>query len=283
MDWGKRRQKFRAILAGTSCVSPASVFDPLSSRIAEELGFEVTMLAGSVASLVVLGAPDMILLSATEFADQAYRIGRASSLPLIVDADHGYGNALNVMRTVSELETAGVAALTIEDTALPKEFSVTKPHLISLDEAVGKLLAAVASRQDPQLVIVGRTNVTLAGASEAAERVRAFSKTGVDAVFLTQVKTREEFEAVSSATDLPIILGGVPGDLTDPSYLARHRVRIVLQSNKPVLAAAQAVYEFYKAQKAGNLDAVPVVSPELLTRLTFEEKYNAYVKTFLNV
>jgi oxaloacetate decarboxylase len=283
VDWGKRRQKFRAILAGTSCVSPASVFDPLSSRIAEELGFEVTMLAGSVASLVVLGAPDMILLSATEFADQAYRIGRASSLPLIVDADHGYGNALNVMRTVSELETAGVAALTIEDTALPKEFSVTKPHLISLDEAVGKLLAAVASRQDPQLVIVGRTNVTLAGVSEAAERVRAFSKIGVDAVFLTQVKTREEFEAVSSATDLPIILGGVPGDLTDPSYLARHRVRIVLQSNKPVLAAAQAVYEFYKAQKAGNLDAVPVVSPELLTRLTFEEKYNAYVKTFLNV
>jgi oxaloacetate decarboxylase len=283
VDWGKRRQKFHAILAGTSCVSPASVFDPLSSRIAEELGFEVTMLAGSVASLVVLGAPDMILLSATEFADQAYRIGRASSLPLIVDADHGYGNALNVMRTVSELETAGVAALTIEDTALPKEFGVTKPHLISLDEAVGKLLAAVASRQDPQLVIVGRTNVTLAGVSEAAERVRAFSKIGVDAVFLTQVKTREEFEAVSSATDLPIILGGVPGDLTDPSYLARHRVRIVLQSNKPVLAAAQAVYEFYKAQKAGNLDAVPVVSPELLTRLTFEEKYNAYVKTFLNV
>jgi len=82
VDWGKRRQKFRAILAGSSCVSPASVFDPLSSRIAEELGFEVAMLAGSVASLVVLGAPDMILLSATEFAEQAYRIGRASSLPL---------------------------------------------------------------------------------------------------------------------------------------------------------------------------------------------------------
>ena len=76
MDWGNRRRKFREILAGTSCVSPASVFDPLSSRIAEQLGFEVTMLAGSVASLVVLGAPDLILRSATEFAEQAYRIGR---------------------------------------------------------------------------------------------------------------------------------------------------------------------------------------------------------------
>jgi oxaloacetate decarboxylase len=135
---------------------------------------------------------------------------------VIVDADHGYGNALNVTRTVSELETAGVAALSIEDTALPKEFGVPKSHLISLDEAVGKLRAAVASRQDPQVVILGRTNVTLAGVSEAAERVRAFSKTGADADFVTQVKTRQEFEAVSGATDLPIILGGIPQDLTDP-------------------------------------------------------------------
>jgi carboxyvinyl-carboxyphosphonate phosphorylmutase len=264
-------------------VSPASVFDPLSSRIAEELGFEVAMLAGSVASLVVLGAPDMILLSATEFAEQAYRIGRASSLPLIVDADHGYGNALNVMRTVSELETAGVAALSIEDTALPKEFGVPRSHLISLDEAVGKLRAAVASRQDPQLVIIGRTNVMLAGVSEAVERVKAFSKTGIDAVFLTQVKTREEFEAVSSGTDLPIILGGVSGNMNDSSYLARHRVRVVLQSNKPVLAAAQAVYEFYRAQKAGKLDNIPVMSSELLDQLTREEKYKTYLKSFLGV
>jgi carboxyvinyl-carboxyphosphonate phosphorylmutase len=283
VDWGKRRQRFRAILAGTSCVSPASVFDPLSSRIAEELGFEVAMLAGSVASLVVLGAPDMILLSATEFAEQAYRIGRASSLPLIVDADHGYGNALNVMRTVSELETAGVAALSIEDTALPTEFGVPKSHLISLDEAVGKLRAAVAGRQDPLLAILGRTNVTLAGVSEAVERVKAFSKTGVDAVFLTQVKTREQFEAVSSATDLPIILGGGLGDSADASYLARHRVRIALQSNAPVLAAAQAVYEFYKGQKAGKLDVVPVTSSELLKRLTNEERYKTYLKHFLGV
>ena len=241
------------------------------------------MLAGSVASLVVLGAPDMILLSATEFAEQAYRIGRASSLPLIVDADHGYGNALNVMRTVSELETAGVAALTIEDTALPKEFGVPKSHLVPLDEAVGKLRAAVASRQDPQLVIVGRTNVRLAGVPEAVERVKAFSKTGVDAVFLTRVTTREEFESVSSATDLPIILGSASGDLNDPSYLASHRVRVVLQSNKPVLAAAQAVYEFYKAQKSGKLDIIPVASSELLDQLTYEEKYKTYLKNFLGI
>src|SRR5262249_5995682 len=236
-----------------------------------------------VASLVVLGAPDLILLSATELAEQAYRIGRASSLPLIVDADHGYGNALNVMRTVSELETAGVAALTIEDTALPKEFGVPRSHLIPLDEAVGKLRAAVASREDPELVIVGRTNVTLAGVPGAAERVKAFSKTGVDAVFLTQVKTREELEGGSSATDLPIILGGVSQDMKEFSYLAGHGVRVVLQSNKPVLAAAQAVYEFYRAQMAGQLDVIPVASSEFLDQLTHEEKYKTYLKNFLGV
>ena len=91
------------------CIHPGSVFDPISARIAEELGFEVGMFAGSIASFTVLGAPDLIVLTLTEFAEQAYRINRAGKLPLLVDADHGYGNALNVMRTVQELETAGVA------------------------------------------------------------------------------------------------------------------------------------------------------------------------------
>ena len=122
MDWTVRRRRFRAILSGARCVHPASVFDAISARIAEDLGFEAGMLGGSVASLAVIGAPDVMVLSLTEFAAQAYRICRAGNLPLMVDADHGYGNALNVKRTVEELETAGVAALTIEDTLLPAPF-----------------------------------------------------------------------------------------------------------------------------------------------------------------
>jgi carboxyvinyl-carboxyphosphonate phosphorylmutase len=103
-------------LGGTACIHPASVFDPISARLAEDAGYEAGMLAGSIASMTVLGAPDLTLLTLTEFAGQAYRICRAGTLPLLVDADHGYGNALNVARTVEELENAGVAALTIEDT-----------------------------------------------------------------------------------------------------------------------------------------------------------------------
>src|SRR5260221_3393108 len=155
--WQARRERFRSVLSGSKCVYPGSVFDPMSARIAEELGFEVGMFAGSVASMTVLGAPDLIVMTLTEFAQQAYRICRAGNLPLLVDADHGYGNALSAKRTVEELESAGVAALSIEDTVLPRPFGEEKTRLISIEEGVGKMRAALAGRQDPSLVIAGRT------------------------------------------------------------------------------------------------------------------------------
>src|SRR5713101_4927936 len=147
MNLTERRERFRAILAGGRCVHPASVYDPLSARIAEDLGFELGMLAGSIASLTVLGAPDLIVLTLTEFAQQILRISRAGNLPLLVDADHGYGNALNVKRTVEELETAGVSALTVEDTALPPSYGEGTVALIAIEEGIGKMRAALSGRQ----------------------------------------------------------------------------------------------------------------------------------------
>src|SRR5216683_6890956 len=168
MNWTPRRERFRAILAGGRCIHPGSVFDAVSARIAEDLGFEAGMFAGSVASLAVLGAPDLIVLTLTEFAEQAYRINRAGNLSLLVDADHGYGNALNAKRTVEELETAGVAALSIEDTDLPTPFGTAKPRMTSVEEGVGKMKAAIAGRQDPLLAIAGRTSaIQIAGLDDA--------------------------------------------------------------------------------------------------------------------
>ena len=143
MHWTDRRTRFRALLAGERCIHPGSVFDPISARIAEDLGFEIGMFAGSVASMTVLGAPDLIVLTLSEFAGQAYRINRAGGLPLMVDADHGYGNALNARRTVEELETAGVCGLSLEDTDLPTPYGTTAPRLISIDEGVAKMKAAL--------------------------------------------------------------------------------------------------------------------------------------------
>src|SRR5207247_9570521 len=130
----ERRRRYRRIREVTTCVHPASVFDAMSARMAESLGFEAGMFSGSIGSGVVLGAPDLSVLTLTEFADQIRRITRGSDLPLMVDADHGYGNALNVMRTVEELEASGVAALSIEDTVLPAPFDGHGEGLVSTDE-----------------------------------------------------------------------------------------------------------------------------------------------------
>src|ERR671938_105553 len=194
MNWTERRERFRAILSGTRCVHPGSVYDAISARIAEDLGFEVGMFAGSIGSLAVLGAPDLIVLTLTEFAGQAYRINRAGDLPLLVDADHGYGNALNVKRTVEELETAGVAALSIEDTVLPRPYGQgEKPSFISVEEGVAKMKAAIAGRQDKSLVICGRTaSAPVTGLDDAIRRGQAYEAAGVDALFFVGVKTRAE-------------------------------------------------------------------------------------------
>src|SRR6516162_556279 len=155
-----RREKLRAILSGMRCIRPGSVYDAISIRIAEDLGFEVGMLGGSVASLAVLGDPDIALITLTELAEQVLRMSRAAALPVLVDADHGYGNALNVRRTVQELDAAGAAGLTIEDTLLPQAFGEAKTQLISLEEGVGKMKAALDGRGDPSLVIMARTGAS---------------------------------------------------------------------------------------------------------------------------
>ncbi len=207
MHWTPQREQFRALLTGERCVHPGSVFDPISARIAEDLGFEVGMFAGSVASMTVLGAPDIIVLTLSEFAQQAYRINRAGALPLLVDADHGYGNALNVKRTVEELETAGVAALTIEDTDLPQPFgTIGAARLIPIEEGVGKMRAAIEGRSDPALVIAGRTSaISITGLDDAIARAIAYEAAGVDAVFFTGVRERAQLDAIAEALGIPIL------------------------------------------------------------------------------
>ncbi|MBM3644162.1 MAG: isocitrate lyase/PEP mutase family protein [Alphaproteobacteria bacterium] len=284
MDWTDRRRRFRALLAGDHCVHPGSVFDPLSARIAEDLGFEVGMFAGSVASMVVLGAPDLIVLTLSEFAEQAYRINRAGNLPLLVDADHGYGNALNARRTVEELETAGVAALSLEDTDLPQPFGATKPRLIPIAEGVGKMKAAVAAKQDPLLVVAGRTSAAaIAGLDEAVARGRAYEEAGVDALFFVGVRTRAELDALSAATRLPLILGGLSNELADRGYLAARRVRVALQGHQPFAAAVQAVHATLKALREGADPAglAGVASPELMKRVTRDAAYAGWTREFL--
>jgi oxaloacetate decarboxylase len=284
MSWTKRRERFRAVLSGEACVHPGSVFDPISARIAEALGFEIGMFAGSTAALTVLGAPDLIVLTLSEFAAQAYRICRAGALPLLVDADHGYGNALNVRRTVDELENAGVAALTIEDTVLPRPFGAGGVQLISPAEGIGKMRAALSARQDPSLVIAGRTSaVAVTGIVDAVERAKAYEAAGVDALFFTGVQTRAQLDALSAALRLPIILGGVDGEVSDLDYLRARRVRICLQGHQPIMAAIAAVHATLRALRDGTppkaIAGLP--SAELMKLVTRDEDYARWTREFL--
>jgi oxaloacetate decarboxylase len=286
MTFRQRREKLRAILLGSSCIYPGSVYDATSIRIAEDLGFQVGMFGGSVASLAVLGDPDITLITLTELAEQMRRMSRAASLPVLVDADHGYGNALNVRRTVQELEAAGAAGLTIEDTLLPQAFGEAKAQLISLQEGVGKMKAALDGRGDSSLVVVGRTGAaSITSVEDAIRRAQAYEAVGVDALFFTGIKNRAELEAVASVTKLPIVLGGAPEEMSALDYLSSQRVRIALQGHAPFAAATQAVYETLKALREG---ASPkslkgLASSELSSRATREADMKQRSAEFLGL
>lgn len=286
MHWTPRREEFRRLLQTEACYHPGSVFDPISARIAEDIGFEIGMFAGSVASLTVLGAPDLIVLTLSECAEQAYRINRAGNLPLLVDADHGYGNALNVRRTVEELETAGVAALTIEDTDLPQPFgTVGSTRVLSIEEGAGKMKAALSGRQDSALVIAGRTSAAaINGLDDAIARGRAYQQAGVDAMFFTGVTDEDQVRAVSDALDIPVFLGGSgTGTLGDRDFLARHGVRISLQGHHPFMASVQATFETLQALRDGTspADISGRASPAFMETVTRGEDYKTWMKEFL--
>ena len=284
MNPTQKREQLRAILAGDHCIHPASVFDPLSVRIAEELGFELAFMAGSTASATVLGAPDLVVLTLSEFAEQIRRICRASNIGLIVDADHGYGNALNVMRTVAELESAGLAGLTIEDAELPQRFGRAKGEdIISLEEGVGKMKAALAARQDPKLVIMARTvALRVEGVEATVRRAKAYEQTGVDAIWLAGGVTEEGVAAVNKAVKLPLLTGA--GDMTN-EFLTANGVKVAHQGHQSLAGAVKGIYDTLKALREGKSTGEvrgSVATPELMNQVTHKADYDLWTKEFLN-
>jgi carboxyvinyl-carboxyphosphonate phosphorylmutase len=282
----EQRKKARALLAGRKCLSPASIYDPLSARIAEQVGFEIGLLSGSVSSLTTLAAPDIVVLTLTEFSDQIRRIMRVSNLSLLVDADHGYGNALNVMRTVAELEHAGVSVLGIEDMVLPARFgrSGNINELVSIEEMTGKLRAALAARQDPALVIAARIAAArVEGVEGTVARAKAYAKTGVDALFVVEVDDIAIIRAVHGAVDLPLIVGSGPMSAMRDELTALG-TRILLQGHQPVAAAAKALHDAYVHLFCGGAPAElkPIIATSAdLERLIFADEYKKAQREYL--
>ena len=248
------RERFRQVISRDTCTLAANIFDPLSARIAHMLEYEVCVLSGSVGKVANLGVPDIVLSNMSDVVDHCRRITRIAEVSLMVDAEDGFGNAVNVVRTVREMEAAGVAAIEIEDNLVPRKFNVQDPGLISKEEQVGKLAAAVAARTDPTTVIVARSAAFgLCPLDEAVDRLAAYSQTGAEAVMLTGVKSREQIEAAHRATSLPIcILAPPPEARNDADFLAANGVRILMLGNPTFAVAVKAIYDSLKHLKDGG-------------------------------
>ncbi|MNF56451.1 Oxaloacetate decarboxylase [compost metagenome] len=276
------RNIFRGLLANSACYSTASVFDPLSARMAADLGFEVGILGGSVASLQVLGAPDIALITLSEFAEQASRIGRAASIPVIADADHGYGNALNVMRTVVELERAGVAALTLEDSLLPTQFGSKSLDLIEVEEGAGKIQAARQARTDNSLAIIARTHAGVQSLEEVIHRIHAYQDAGADAICLVGLKDLITLESIAKhlRTPLMLVTYGNP-EFADHNRLAELGVRICVNGHAPYFAAIKATYDSFREQR-GVLPSNSLNATQLGARYADLDRYMALAGEYMN-
>jgi 2-methylisocitrate lyase-like PEP mutase family enzyme len=224
------RQRLRSRLASGPLIVAPGIYDAYGARLVEQAGFEAAYMTGNGVSASLLGRPDVGLVDLTLFAQHAHRAAACIDIPLICDADTGYGNAVNVAHTVREFEAAGVAAIHIEDQVTPKRcghLPGARP-VIEVSEAVGKIEAAVAARRDPDFVVIARTDVASGeGIDAAIKRVQAFHKAGADVLFVelkTSATILEDMKRVTESADAPFLVnidgGGRLGELTVPEIQA---------------------------------------------------------------
>ena len=246
---------------GKTLVMPG-VYDALSARLATRAGFEVIFISGYSVAATALGEPDFGLLTQTEIVNTARAVCRATPLPVIVDADTGYGNAVNVVRTVRELVDAGAAGMFLEDQVWPKRCGHMRgKRVIPLEEQLQKLRAAIEARTYGDLFIVARTDARAAvGLDEAIRRGRAFRDAGADAVFIEAPESREELQTVATAVPGPLVANMVEGGITPvlgPDDLQSLGYRLVVWPLSGLFASARGLADAYATLKqTGGTDTV---------------------------
>jgi methylisocitrate lyase len=202
----EKRASFRKALASGTLQRLPGAFNPLSAKLIQDKGFEGVYISGAVIS-ADLGLPDIGLTSLTEVATRARQIARMTDLPSLVDADTGFGEPMNVARTVQELEDAGVAGLHIEDQVNPKRCGhLDGKAVVDSETAIKRIRAAVDARRDPNLLIMARTDIrAIDGLSAAIDRAKQLVDAGADAIFPEAMADLDEFEAVRKAVDVPVL------------------------------------------------------------------------------
>lgn len=265
---GDGPRRLRHLLARGEPVLAPGVYDALGARLVEEAGFGAVYMTGFGTAAARLGRPDVGLLTMTEMVDNARAIVRASGLPVIADADTGYGNAINVVRTVQEYAQAGVAAVHIEDQVAPKRCGhLEGKQVVPVDEMVAKVRAAVAARGTGDLLIIARTDAAaVEGLDAAIGRARRYRDAGADVLFVEAATSEAEIERVASElADVPLLFNWAEGGKTPPLPLERLRqlgFAIVIFPLTTLLTATAAMRDALAAVKAAGtplplLDGMP--------------------------
>lgn len=212
----RKTTKLRELLQKKEILVAPGAHDALAAKIVAQTGFEAVYFTGYGQAASHLGSPDVGLLTMTEMVMRARNFAAAVDIPVIADADTGFGNAVNVIRTVREYEAAGVAGIQLEDQIAPKKCGhMTGRQVVPLEEMVGKIKAAVAARQDPDLVIIARTDArTNLGIEEALRRGKAFVEAGADVLFIESPESVEEMKLITSSFGVPTLANMVEGGRT---------------------------------------------------------------------
>jgi carboxyvinyl-carboxyphosphonate phosphorylmutase len=212
----RKTTRLKALIQRPEIVLCPGVYDAYLARTVEQAGFEALYMTGAGVSHARLGVPDLGLVSFSEMLDHAYRIADAVDIPLIADADTGYGNAINVMRTIRAYERAGVAGCHIEDQEMPKRCGhFDEKRVVPAAEMLGKLAAALDARSDADFIIIARTDARgVLGLDEALDRARAYAAAGADVVFVESPRSEEELERIGRSVDAPLLANMVETGLT---------------------------------------------------------------------
>ncbi|MCL6649396.1 MAG: oxaloacetate decarboxylase [Chloroflexi bacterium] len=246
MDHPARR--LRARLAEPGILIVPGVVDAITARLVEEAGFPAVYLTGAGLANAQFGLPDLGLIGLAEVAEQTVRIAEATSLPVIVDADTGYGNPLNVHRTVRVLERAGAAAIQLEDQVSPKRCGhFSGKQVIPCEEMVQKVRAAIEARRNPETVIIARTDaLAIYGLEDAIVRAQRYWAAGADMIFVESPRDREQFLQIAHAVEAPLVANMVEGGhspLLSAHDLEAMGYKVALFANTALRVALAAVRE----------------------------------------
>ncbi len=245
----KQTAILRHLLSKPGIIVAPGAHDASTAKIIEQTGgFQAVYMTGSGAAMSILGEPDIGLLTMTEMVTHAHNLARAVNLPVIADADTGYGNALNVMRTIKEYESAGVAAVHIEDQVAPKKCGHFEgKQVISQNEMVGKIKAALDARTDPDFVIIARTDSrAVLGLDTAIQRALAYAEAGADAIFVEAPQSLAELETIARSIKTPLLVNmdeGTKTPLLTVQELEKMGYKIVIFPRSAPCAAAKTIQE----------------------------------------